>query len=70
LELVTPKEKIVDERMIKTHNKLRLNKDAIRKTLDYHHDYHYKPVWDGTEENLKKLKILELKWIFQKIKHL
>ena len=47
----TPGGKIVDERMVKTHNRLRLNKDVIRETLDFHHDYHYKPVWDGTEEN-------------------
>ena len=51
----TPSGKIVDERMIKQHNKLRLNHDAIEKTLQYHHDYHYKPVWDGTEENLKEI---------------
>ena len=41
--------------MIKIHNRLRLNKDAIRETLDFHHDYHYKPVWDGTEENLQEI---------------
>jgi 7-carboxy-7-deazaguanine synthase len=52
---VTPSGKEVDERMIKIHNRLRLNKDAIRETLDFHHDYHYKPVWDGTEENLKEI---------------
>jgi 7-carboxy-7-deazaguanine synthase len=23
--------------------------------LDYHTDYHYKPVWDGTEENLTEI---------------
>jgi 7-carboxy-7-deazaguanine synthase len=51
----TPGGKIVDERMVKTHNRLRLNKDVIRETLDFHHDYHYKPVWDGTEENLKEI---------------
>ena len=51
----TPAGKIVDERMIKQHNKLRLNHEAISKTLKYHHDYHYKPVWDGTEENLKEI---------------
>ena len=34
---VTPSGKEVDERMIKIHNRLRLNKDAIRETLDFHH---------------------------------
>jgi 7-carboxy-7-deazaguanine synthase len=51
----TPNGSIVDERMVKTHNRLRLNKEAIRKTLDYHKDYHFKPVWDGTEENLNEI---------------
>ena len=51
----TPAGKIVDERMIKQHNKLRLNHEAIKQTLKYHHDYHYKPVWDGTDENLKEI---------------
>ena len=23
--------------------------------MDFHTDYHYKPVWDGTEENLKEI---------------
>jgi len=40
----TPGGKIVDEKMVKIHNRFRLNKDAIRKTLDYHSDYHFKPV--------------------------
>jgi 7-carboxy-7-deazaguanine synthase len=52
---VTPAGKEVDERMIKTHNRLRLNYEAIKQTLEYHHDYHYKPVWDGTEENLQEI---------------
>ena len=55
LGAVTPGGKEVDERMIKTHNRLRLNKEAIRKTLDYHSDYHYKPVWDGTLANLNEI---------------
>jgi len=51
----TPSGKVVDEKMVKTHNRLRLNKEAIRKTLDYHSDYHYKPVWDGTLTNLNEI---------------
>jgi 7-carboxy-7-deazaguanine synthase len=23
--------------------------------MDYHSDYHFKPVWDGTEENLAEI---------------
>ena len=51
----TPSGAITDERMVKMHNRLRLNKDAIRKTIEYHKDYHFKPVWDGTAENLKEI---------------
>jgi 7-carboxy-7-deazaguanine synthase len=49
LDVTTPMGKLVDQKMIDQHNKLRLNKEAIRKTLDYHTDYHYKPVYDGTQ---------------------
>ena len=52
---ITPNGAVTNERMIKMHNRLRLNKEAIRKTLDYHKDYHFKPVWDGTEENLAEI---------------
>ena len=55
LGAITPNGAVADERMIKVHNRLRLNKDAIRKTIDYHKDYHFKPVWDGTEENLEEI---------------
>ena len=51
----TPNGSIVDDRMVKVHNRLRLNKEAIRKTIDYHKDYHFKPVWDGTKENLTEI---------------
>ena len=61
LGVLTPNGKETDERMIKQHNKLRLNYDAIRKTIDYHHNYHYKPVWDGTEECLKEIEDFRIK---------
>ena len=51
----TPGGKIVDERMVKVHNRKRMNTDAIKKMMEFHTDYHYKPVWDGTEENLKEI---------------
>jgi len=51
----TPGGKTVDEAMVKQHNKFRLNGDAIRQTLSYHKDYHFKPVWDGTEENMTEI---------------
>jgi len=46
----TPQGGITDERMVKQHNKLRLNYDAIKKSIAYHSDYHIKPVWDGKNE--------------------
>ena len=61
LGALTPNGKETDERMIKQHNKLRLNYSAIRKTLDYHTDYHYKPVWDGTDECLKEIEDFRIK---------
>ena len=52
---VTPAGKTVDERFIKVHNRHRLNTDSIKRMIAFHSDYHYKPVWDGTEENLKEI---------------
>ena len=43
---VTPEGKVADEKMIKQHNKFRLNKEAIKKSIEYHNDYHIKPVLD------------------------
>ena len=43
---VTPTGKIADERMIKQHNKFRVNKAAIKQSIEYHNDYHIKPVLD------------------------
>lgn len=60
----TPQGGITDEKMINQHNKLRLNKDAIKKSIEYHLDYHIKPVLDKelsmvpeVEEFLKDLEI-------------
>ena len=43
---LTPNGKVVDEKMIKTHNCLRLNVDAISDSILYHNDFHIKPVID------------------------
>lgn len=51
LGIETPKGAIVDEKMIKRHNKFRLNMDAIVKSIMYHDDFHIKPVWDGKDFN-------------------
>ena len=46
LGVETPQGAITDEKMVKRHNKFRLNKDAIKKSINYHYDYHIKPVLD------------------------
>ena len=61
LGAVTPGGKIVDERMIKIHNRKRQNTEAIKQMIAYHDDYHFKPVWDGTEENLKEIEEYRIK---------
>lgn len=54
--VLTPQGKEVDQKMIDQHNKLRLNKEAIEQMLNYHDDFHFKPVvnpiemWDVWEE--------------------
>lgn len=58
----TPSGALTDERMVKQHNKFRMNHDAIAKMLGYHLDYHFKPVvdrnepeiWDEIEEFIKR----------------
>jgi 7-carboxy-7-deazaguanine synthase len=52
---LTPGGAETTEKMVSTHNRLRLNSEAIRKTISYHTDYHYKPVWDGTDEGLAEI---------------
>ena len=43
---LTPNGNITDEKMIKTHNRLRKNIPAIADSIHYHHDFHLKPVID------------------------
>jgi 7-carboxy-7-deazaguanine synthase len=57
----TPAGKVVDEKFVKTHERFRLNYDTIRKMIDFHSDYHYKPVWDGTQENLDEIETFRVK---------
>ena len=46
LGAVTPQGAIVDQRMIDQHNKFRMNHDVMKKMMEYHLDYHFKPVVD------------------------
>ena len=53
--VATPQGTITDEKMVTQHNKLRMNLSAMHAMITTHSDYHFKPVWDGTEENLKEI---------------
>ena len=44
---ITPQGAVVDERMVKKHNSKRLNIEAIKQSIEYHDDYHIKPVLDN-----------------------
>jgi 7-carboxy-7-deazaguanine synthase len=50
LGIMTPNGKIVDQKFIDQHNKFRLNKENIRKMIDFHKDYHFKPVCNPIEQ--------------------
>lgn len=45
----TPLGSATTQKMIDKHNKFRINRDAIAKTLSYHKNYHLKVVWDGKD---------------------
>ena len=51
LGVLTPQGAVTDQKMIDRHNKYRLNYDAISKQIEYHSDYHIKPVWDGKDQD-------------------
>jgi 7-carboxy-7-deazaguanine synthase len=59
--VLTPQGKETDQKMIDQHNKFRLHKENIRQMIDYHYDFHYKPVWDGTEETLAEIEAFRVK---------
>ena len=54
----TPQGAIVDERMIKQHNKFRMNVEAIEQMIEFHSDYHFKPVLDKDLTMLPELEDL------------
>jgi 7-carboxy-7-deazaguanine synthase len=53
--ILTPLGKEVDQKFVDQHNKYRLNIPEIKQMIEFHSDYHLKPVWDGTEENLAEI---------------
>ena len=59
--VTTPGGKVVDERFVTQHNKFRLHYENIQKMINFHSDYHYKPVWDGTDEGLAEIEEFRVK---------
>jgi|TARA_B110000908_G_scaffold79995_1_gene95821 7-carboxy-7-deazaguanine synthase len=55
LGVTTPGGKVVDQKFIDTHNRKRMNTEAIKKMIAFHDDYHLKPVWDGTTSSLDEI---------------
>jgi 7-carboxy-7-deazaguanine synthase len=53
--VATPQGTITDQKMVDQHNKLRMNLTTMHAMITEHSDYHFKPVWDGTEENLNEI---------------
>lgn len=51
----TPQGAIVDEKMVKQHNKFRMNIEAIKQMIEFHSDYHIKPVLDKDLSMLPEL---------------
>ena len=49
LGVLTPQGAVTDQKLIDTHNRHRLNKEAIKETLEYHKDYHVKIVANPVE---------------------
>ena len=58
---VTPGGKVVDEKFVAIHNRKRMNYDAIEKMIEFHDDYHFKPVWDGSQKNLDEIEEFRVK---------
>tara|TARA_B110000196_G_scaffold255720_1_gene225762 strand:- start:3 stop:776 length:774 start_codon:yes stop_codon:yes gene_type:complete len=52
---VTPGGVTVDQKFVDIHNRKRMNTEAIKQMIDFHDDYHFKPVWDGTEGSLAEI---------------
>jgi 7-carboxy-7-deazaguanine synthase len=60
--------KIVDQKFIDQHNKFRNRYDAIRQLLAYHKNYHFKPVWDGSEGILDEIEAFRKRFNIPKSK--
>lgn len=47
--ILTPEGKIVDQKFVDQHEKFRMNLGAMKELIDYHTDYHFKPVVDKND---------------------
>ena len=56
----TPNGSIVDQKMVDQHNKFRMKLATMSEMINYHTDYHFKPVWDGTEKNLQEIETFRI----------
>jgi 7-carboxy-7-deazaguanine synthase len=65
---ITPKGKVVDQKFVDLHDRFRLNYNAIEELIEYHTDYHFKPVWDGTIVNLKEIEAFRVRMNIPKSK--
>jgi len=45
-------DKVADDKMIKQHNRFRMNHEAMAAMMSYHEDYHFKPVVDQNDEGI------------------
>ena len=57
---ITPNGSIVDQKMVDQHNKFRMKLATMSEMINYHTDYHFKPVWDGTEKNLQEIEAFRI----------
>lgn len=68
LGTVTPKGIPVTQKLIDQHNKHRLNSQVIDTLLSCHKDFQFKPVWDGTDENMEEIENFRLQFDIPKNK--
>jgi 7-carboxy-7-deazaguanine synthase len=73
VDINTPMGKLVDQKMIDQHEKFRLNYEAMKMMIEYHNDFHIKPVvnpiempevWEEVKDLLSKIGVTNKKKIW------
>ena len=73
VDINTPMGKLVDQKMIDQHEKFRLNYEAMKMMIEYHNDFHIKPVvnpiempevWEEVKNLLSKIEVTNKKKIW------